>query len=317
MNYLLGIDGGGTKTTCVLASEKGEAVRRVTAGPSNYHKVGLEMARASLSQAIADATWGLSAGDSLLALCAGLAGAGRPAERERLREVFRELVTARQLYVVEDITIALFGGTGGRPGVAVIAGTGSNCMGVNALGDTARAGGWGHLLGDEGSGYWIAQRALRAAIASYDGRGDKSVLETSLVQALQLASLHDLVDRVYAQHPGSRQGMGPDEFAALYPVVVQAAEAGDVVSLRILEEAGRELGSAVLAVARRLRMLEEAFPLACIGGVFQQGARVRDALAATLLPAAPRATLIDPVHPPEMGAVLLALSKLRGQHLHL
>lgn len=317
MKYVLGIDGGGSKTVCALASESADLLDVASAGPSNIRKVGLDSARESLTSVVESVMSRLSSGDTCMALCAGLAGLRHTNDRELLVDMLKGLVPAQHHFVVGDEIIALFGGTDRHPGAVVIAGTGSICAGMSRAGKVCEVGGWEYFLGDEGSAYWIVTQALRAAVASFDGRSEKSILEKALLSPLGCSSVYDLHARLCGHFPRDPQSMTPSEIAALFPHVLEAAQEGDRVSTQILEEAGRELARAVHAVFTQLGMIDEPFPVACVGSVIRLGTPVRSALEVSLRQAAPLAQLIEPIHSPEMGAVLLAVSKLQGFHQNL
>jgi len=182
----------------------------------------------------------------------------------------------------------------------VISGTGSIAYGENERGETARAGGWGWRLGDEGSGYDIGHRALIAALRDRDGRGPSTLLTESIRGALGLGNLDDLIDLTYGGNMGSL------EVAALAGLVGEAAGEGDNVALRILEGAGVELGVSASAVIGRLG-LTGGFTLGLVGGVFKLGSLIRDSLERSVRRTAPGCVISRPRFPPEVGAALLAL----------
>ena len=167
-------------------------------------------------------------------------------------------------------------------------------------GETARAGGWGWRLGDEGSGYDIGHRALIAALRDHDGRGPATLLTESIRGALSLGTIDELVDLTY------RGNMGSEEVAALAGLVGKAAGEGDNVALRILEGAGVELGVSASAVIGRLG-LTGGFTLGLVGGVFNLGSLIRESLERSVRRTAPDCVISRPRFPPEVGAALLAL----------
>ena len=176
---VLGVDGGGTKTRAVIMDSRGRVVGEGAAGPSNPLRVGISNAAAAIREAVDKACVmaGVQRSD-LVAAEIGLAGVRRGDLRLRMREALSGLAID-VLEVVTDADIALYGATDGEPGIVIIAGTGSICCGTNARGRHECAGGWGPLAGDEGSGSWIARRALRAIGCASDGRGPDTELATS------------------------------------------------------------------------------------------------------------------------------------------
>jgi len=302
--FVLGVDGGGSRTRCVIADLSGRVLTKGTAGPSNPLTVGVEAAGEAISEAVEAAV--RSCGDVIhrfRAACLGVAGVDRPYGREALQREVMSLGLAERLLVVTDAAAALAGATGCSAGVVVVAGTGSIAYGVNAGGETARAGGWGWMVDDEGSGYDIGRRAMAAALRAYDGRGEQTILADKVKAELALGDLRELIDRLYVT------GMKSHEVAALAPLVVEAAAQGDEVAVRILREAGVELGRAAGAVIRRLR-LQGRFTVAETGGVFQFGETICAAFEETVHKAAPECSIGPSRFEPAVGAVLLALQEL-------
>ncbi len=311
MGCVLGIDGGGSKTVCLLMDETGQILGRGESGASNYQTVGIETAGNSIANAIAQAA-ASSAGVSVSAICLGLAGVGRP-EDIRIVEGLAQQLQARAdlpvrwalqpagVVICNDCIIALAGGVGKPVGIVAIAGTGSIAYGQNRQGETKRAGGWGYILGDEGSGYDIALRGLRAAVRSFDGRLGATILTDLIVQHLGVKSAEDLVEVVY------RRGWGAREIAGLAPLVGKAADAGDAVASGIIDSAAEELVEAVRAVMGGIFQADEGFEVVTTGGAWQISGSLRDRFAATLAAKAPAAKIIRPRYEPAKGAGLLAL----------
>lgn len=298
--YLMGIDGGGSKTVALLADETGRVLGRGAAGASNFQVIGHPAAQAAIQAAMISA-WsdaGL-ASQPLSGLCVGLSGVDRPGERVLFQRFAAQIAPQAQVVIANDAELVLAAGTPDGWGLALICGTGSIVYGRSPAGRLARADGWGHLLGDEGSGYAIGLAALRAVMRAYDGRGPSTALSEAILTQWGLATATDLVARVY-------QGLqGKHEIAALASTVEASAAQGDVVAEQILAAAGRELAVAAQAVARRLELVD-AVPCALAGGVIVAGRRVRRQFEI----AATRSGLI--LHPiaavpePAVGAIKLA-----------
>lgn len=303
---VLGIDGGGTRTVVLLAARDGRGWKllgRGEAGPSNRQAVGTSAAMAELDAATAGAF--LAAGRtrcSVRAACLGLAGAGRPGDQEIVREWAARAKLASSVHVIEDAALLLAAGTPDGWGVAVVAGTGSMAYSRSADGRTARSGGWGPLLGDEGSGYAIALAGLRAAARAADGRAQPTRLTDRLLAAFGLSRPEELVGAVY--RGGDRAAL-----AALAPVVLAAAEAGDQVAGEIVGEAACELASAAAAAARQLD-LGPSFPVAVAGGVLVESAGYRRQFLAALADRGLTASPVSLVTEPAEGAVRLALDRV-------
>ncbi len=305
-HLILGLDGGGSKTLALLADASGNVLGRGAAGASNYQNVGAQAAWAALDAAIAAAFADAGrAPEPLAAVCLGLAGVDRPEDRELFARWAAGRFGVAAVIIANDAELVLAAGTPDGWGVALISGTGSIVFGRDRSGQMARAGGWGHTLGDEGSGYAIGAAALRAILRAFDGRGPETALTSSVLAYWSLASPTDLVGQVY------REGCGTAEIAELARLVDAAAGNGDRAALEILHEAGRELAITVEAVVRRLGMPAGApLPCALAGGTVVNGQSVR---AAFLVAAADLGLWLDPitsVSEPAQGAVRLARALL-------
>ncbi len=303
---VLGLDGGGTRTVCVVVGEKGRELGRAVTGASNHQSVGVEAARKALAGAVAEAR--AKAGDPpLAAACAGMAGLDRAEDEQILRGILEPLLPGIRTRLVHDTEIALVGGTNGRKeGVVVIAGTGSIAVGYDGAGRKARAGGWGHILGDEGSGYQIAQRGINGATRARDGRGAATNLLESLPKAAGAESLEDLVGRIYLENWTAPQ------VAALAPVVLDAAAGGDAVARGIVASAGHELSRAAVAVVRGLGLDDEHFEVVLSGGIFAGSTELVDAVREEVTAFAPGADVHLPKNEPVLGAAWLALEDARA-----
>ncbi|HYY97068.1 MAG TPA: BadF/BadG/BcrA/BcrD ATPase family protein [Pyrinomonadaceae bacterium] len=304
--YVLGVDGGGTKTRAVVADSLGEVLGEGSAGPSNPLRVGVSDSTAAVREAVERAC--LDAGVRRVDLSAaevGLAGVKREDIRERMRAALSAELGVESLEVVTDADIALYGATEGKPGLTVIAGTGSICCGVNARGRRACAGGWGPVAGDEGSGSWIARRALQSVARATDGRGRRTSLTEAAREYFKVERAEDLSTAVYAPN------MTNIRIAGFGRHVIEAAKRRDAVARGILDEAGRELARAASAVVRKLRMERERFRVAYVGGVFAAGNLILEPLREELARVAPRAFLAPPVLTPAEAAARMASEQVR------
>jgi N-acetylglucosamine kinase-like BadF-type ATPase len=320
MAYYLGIDGGGTKTRCVLGDEM-TVLATAMSGGSNIIRLGETQAREALHTAIRQvcATANLSPAQ-ISAVCIGAAGADRPEIVAKIRMILAELIseTAHEtalpkIEVVGDMTIALEAACGAGPGVIAIAGTGSIAYGRAATGHTARAGGWGFAVSDEGSGHWIGRRAVSAILSAHD-QGLETTLSARVLQAWKLNTLDELVQQANSTPP-------PD-FPRLFPIVLRAADEDDSVARSLLTDAGAKLGSLAAIVVHRLAnntpaamltgsMIPVAtLPVAMTGSVFRQSPDVRRVFYNTLQTSLPgidvRQDIVDPIEG--------ALARARAPH---
>jgi N-acetylglucosamine kinase-like BadF-type ATPase len=304
--YVLGVDGGGTKTRAVVADSRGHVLGEGRAGPSNPLRVGVDDSTKAVREAVERAC--VEAGirrQDLSAAEVGLAGGKREDIRERMRAALSSELGIESLEVVTDADIALYGATEGKPGLVVIAGTGSICCGINARGRRACAGGWGPVAGDEGSGSWIARRALQSVARASDGRGRKTSLTEAAREYFKVERTEDLSTAVYAPN------MTNNRIAGFGRHVIEAAKRRDVVAREILDEAGRELACAASAVIKKLKMERERFQLAYVGGVFAAGNLILEPLREELERVAPRAFLAPPVLSPAEAAARMASEHVR------
>ncbi|GAA3408441.1 N-acetylglucosamine kinase [Paenibacillus hodogayensis] len=283
---LLAIDGGGTKCLVVIADTEGNTLGQGRAGSCNYQGNGLEAAGEELTQGIREALadWARNAGVSpdygqIEVDCAVFGIAGLDTDYDRaiisgfvLESLERLSIRANHIMIENDGFAALSGATAGQPGILVIAGTGSIVFGINERGETARAGGWGHIVGDEGSGYWIGKQAVTAILKSYDGRGRPTGLASLILPRLGLNNEEDLFNWVY----GSDYSV--DKLGELSRLVSQAASDGDPEAERILSDAVQELYTGVSAVVEQLQLKDKPFKIILQGGVLQNDILVRDQL---------------------------------------
>jgi N-acetylglucosamine kinase-like BadF-type ATPase len=302
--HVIGIDAGGTKTVCMLADENGRVLAEARGPGANLQAAGeLEVEKVLhtvMSQAIADRAIVPDA------IALGIAGVDRADDAAVIRAIMRRIGAHSRVLVVNDALVALVAGAGDEAGIVVIAGTGSIAYGRNAHGEAARAGGWGHILGDEGSGYWIGRRALRAVVRQADGRGHRTKLTEAILGHFGLHRPEELVHEIY------QPSMKPPIIASLARLVDESADAGDDVARRILQTASRELLLSAKSVARQLQMQDEAFLFVLAGGILRAVPRLTRELEASLLDMAPNARVMLLSVEPAVGAVRLALSEARG-----
>jgi N-acetylglucosamine kinase-like BadF-type ATPase len=299
---LLGLDGGGTKTAAWLApledATNTVVLGRGQAGPGNPRAAGFETAEANILAAIDAAFQNANlTRQPVAAACFGLAGAGRSVEQQRITAWAHDQRIAEKILVTGDAEPVLAAASPDSTGIALICGTGSLAWGRNAAGQTARAGGWGYLLGDEGSAYWIAKAGLAAAMRAADGRGAATALLNLFQEELKAKDAGEIVARIYAPD------MSRERIASLASVVFAASDS-DVQARQILCDATRELAQMVITLAARLQ-LPANHTLAMTGGLFINQRLPREGLLVELQRTGDHAstTLVpDPVR----GAVALA-----------
>ncbi|MEH2056958.1 MAG: BadF/BadG/BcrA/BcrD ATPase family protein [Nostoc sp.] len=314
MNYVLGIDGGGSKTVCVLMDDLRQVLGRGEGGPCNYQSIGIEATLQSIQSAISNAVEAARITNTVNidAICLGLAGVGRAADIEVVKGLVKELQNNKSLpitwalqpgniVICNDALIALVGGIGQAVGIVVAAGTGSIVFGRNHQGDTKRVGGWGYILGDEGSAYKIAIAGMNAALKSSDGREISTNLVEGFKQHLDLENIEDLIEVIY------RREWGVKQIAALAPVVDFAAASGDVVANIIIDDAVKELVKATSTVIDAIFSANSVLEVVTTGSVWRGRCKIHERFAVSLFKKFPEVKVIFPRYEPAYGAGFLAL----------
>ncbi|MFS0722503.1 N-acetylglucosamine kinase [Paenibacillus sp. 1P07SE] len=324
MNYVAGIDGGGTRTSVIVARTDGEIVCSFTAGPLNYNgqdeavvasslqeitertaaAIAADEGSAQLNRQHSEEGAGTAAGlASCQAICIGAAGISNPLVAGRLTSLLRARGYLGEPMLVGDHETALCGAHGGRSGLILIAGTGTICYGQGPAGDTHRAGGYGHLIDDGGSGYAIGRDLLAAVVQAADGRTGPTLITELVYERLAVSTVPELIGYVYDQARSKR------DIASLAPLLSVACESGDEQALLIAGRSADALLQPVAAVAERLGM--QAGPLALLGSVLFANRHIRDALHGRIAERYPQMVVTEPQHDASYGAVLLAIKQLR------
>ena len=305
-SFVIGIDGGGTSTRAALLDLEGKLLAVGQGGTSNIDDVGVQVAEQNIDRAVAaaEAQAGI-ARQPAAAIFLGMAGVTSEADRDHIRQIARNLNLAPDaaIGVDHDCRAALAGGLSGRPGIVQIIGTGSSCYGRTVDGRSWMSGGRGHLVSDEGSGCWMGLQAIRAAVRAHDGRGPDTPLLAGVLTALNINEIDDVLNRLYVV------GISRAELAALAPMVVREAMAGDAAALGIVQNGADDVAELVEAVARKLEM---GAPEVCIvGGLLNTGPIIFESYRAAMLRRVPSADVKTAEQPPVMGAALLALELAR------
>lgn len=299
VRYVLGIDAGASKTVALLADEHGEIHGRALAPGANVHVYGEEGVERTLRQVVAE----LDLPTPISAACIGIAGADRSVEKRAMRRLWQHLGLDCPVEIVQDAIVALVAGARERLGIVLVAGTGTISYGIDPQGHEARSSGWGHLLGDEGSAFWLGHQVLRRSVRAVEGRGPATVLSDMVAEELGVDLPSGLVPWVYDQGPYVHR------IARLVGLLHRGLEQGDAMALEVLEEGSRHLANAVHAVARQLRF-DHSYPLVYSGGAFAACPELADRVSEKLdLPgASPRVIDCEPAQ----GAVTLALGCLEA-----
>jgi N-acetylglucosamine kinase-like BadF-type ATPase len=299
MGYSLGFDGGGTKTDCVLLDLNGAVIGEGRGGPANPLRCGYDVAFSSLREAAAGtiATAGIRSAD-VTGVCAGIAGAGRISVVHRITEFLAQEFPNALAHVTTDYEIALEAAAGSGPGVVLIAGTGSVAYGRNAAGETARAGGYGPWIGDEGSAFEIGRRAFSAVARFRYGDAQATALTEMISATLDCPDWDELMLRTMKN---------PDEvFPKLFPCVAEATNSHDSAAKEIMFASAIGLGNLAMVVVRRLGMKGQRFPLVKCGGVFGHSRMLDTLVDSVLSSGAQRAKISRLEISPAIGAARMA-----------
>jgi N-acetylglucosamine kinase-like BadF-type ATPase len=295
--FYLGIDGGQSSTKALLADETGKVIGRGQGGPCNH--VASAEGRGKFLSAVGDCLRqayheaGLESGAHFASVCLGLSGGSEDKEAYT-----KELIASDKYKFTHDAEIALLGGTAGEPGIIIIAGTGSIAFGRNSQMQTARAGGWGYIFGDEGGGFDLTRQALRRALQYEEGWGQPTVLHKVLLEVSGAPSANALMHQFYNQFDRK-------QIASYAKLVTTAAEQGDQVALEVLKQAAESLTLYVTAVYDQLFKNAETVQIVAVGGVFKSLALMQQLMqniyASILCPTG------NPRFSPVAGALLEAL----------
>lgn len=302
----LGLDGGGTKTDVVALDEQGELLARYIGGPSNPHSVSLKIALTEIMSAIDGLLKGIQAEIfDIASICLAVSGFFGVEEQELLRQSVQEhlshLGLSIPVFVQSEGQISLMAAVGSNTGVLIISGTGSICYGYTPDGSCLRTGGWGHYLGDEGSGYQIGLRTLKAVMRSYDCVHSPTVMTDMIMKEYRLKLITDLKGYIY--NPSHNKA----EIAAFSKICIQAAELEDHAAIAIVTEEAEALADTATALLRRKPELQ-AYPIVLTGSVFRYsfafqrifGGRLRKVFGSLHLVDGSRGS------PPSIGAALTA-----------
>jgi N-acetylglucosamine kinase-like BadF-type ATPase len=301
---VLGIDVGGTKTVCLLADDDGRVLAEGREEGANLQGAG-ELTLEKVLHSVMEKT--LEGTDVIpSAICLGIAGVDRASDEKVVRSIMGRIGYKARILVVNDALIALQAGVGDRPGIVIVSGTGSIAYGRNEQGEASRAGGWGYVLGDEGSGYWIGRLALRAVVRHADGRGRVTSLTSRLLEHFGVQRAAELIHQVYHEE------VSPKSIAAAAQYVQYARDEGDMVATGILHRAADELIAAATAVMTRLELTDKPFTFVLSGGMFKAVPWLADQMQLLLPALARKSTVMRLDAPPALGAVRLAVAELHG-----
>lgn len=299
LKYLIGIDGGGTNSRLLACDENGAVLGHCVGKSTNVESNPVSCVLANL-QAILDQFLRESgcALEDCQGLCLGTAGVDTEKSRREVNEIVKQLHFPCRTLIVNDAEIALAAETKGKPGILLISGTGSIGYGVNRAGVDCRVGGYGYLVGDEGSAYWISRKAIQAVLHEYDKTGAPSPMFERICDALGIREIDELVDFVYQSNKS--------EMAQLALCVVSAFEEGDAMARPIMQSAAQHLSDLALALGRRLHMADAHYPLVFSGSMLTRTPWLMDEVTRRVRQVFPLLTSAPLSREAEWGAVYLA-----------
>ncbi len=300
--YVIGVDGGGTKTEFVLLDSSGNVIGRTKGESTNYQAMGGKRLKEELLRGFTTLMSSTNVSPNKIdQLFLGLAGAGRESDKKEIVELFGDTEFAKRITVDSDAKVALAGAFGVGPGIIIISGTGAICFGKNNEGKIVRSGGWGYLLGDEGSGYFIGREAIIASLKDLDGRGEKTKLRKRLEEHFNLSSIDQIIPHIYQNR------IDHVAIANLAPIVFEQANHDDTIAEEIVRRTGKELGILAKAVAQRLNFENDEIKVALIGSIFKHKDVLINEISKELYEISWNIEISDPMFAPQFGAALLAL----------
>ena len=305
MKYIIGMDGGGTKTICAISDLKGNILYKCSGGPANFLAFGVNDVSQNIFNLIGKCVQELKINFSdIKAVLIGAAGGGRRDDAEMLENGIISLlkvnnIEIESIIVESDAIVALEGAFPGKPGSILIGGTGSIMFGKDKNGNTYRVGGFGRIIGDGGSGYSIGKKGLFAISRDFDGRGEHTLITELASAKFNFVSSENLIREVYKNS---------FDVASMTPVVLSAAEKNDQIALRIIDEESDEL---ILHIESMIRKTNQPnLDVAFIGGLISNDNIFSKSLKEKISNKIPAVNIVLPEYPPEEGAIFLAIKLL-------
>ncbi|NMA86873.1 MAG: hypothetical protein GX968_06075 [Tissierellia bacterium] len=296
--YLIGIDGGGTKTKGYISDLEGNVLASAIGGSSNYLSAGRTTAKESLEQVINSLCNKININKEQTEIISlGLAGAGRKEDKKIIEEIIREIGINNKIIINNDAYISLVGAHGQEKGIITISGTGSISLGIDGNGKLHRTGGWGHILGDEGSGYYFGKEALIAIMKAYDGRGEGTTIRDKILDYLGFNSEEKIPKYVYNNIEEK------NKIAKLAPLVVEAASEGDKIAKEIVN---RGIVDLIDLTNTNYNKMGESVNIALAGGIFEKSKFVRENFIKGLKSKNPQCNVVENKFNSGIGALILA-----------
>ncbi|MDD5621905.1 MAG: BadF/BadG/BcrA/BcrD ATPase family protein [Actinomycetota bacterium] len=312
MKYILAVDGGGSKTTVQIAETNGKVVSEAISSSSNCKSVGINNAIKNLNTAIFDAVKNLEVYGKVhfISSCFGFAGNNTEKDSKIYKKIafnsrLRSFLYPKRTIICNDTRIGLEAGSESKNKIIIIAGAGSNCFGINEEGENVVSTGWDYILADEGSGYNVGLKALRAVMRAYDGRGEETLLSKIILENLNLKEVLDIPNWVY------KETFSKQRISSLAKIVCTTAQIKDRISIDILTGEAEEAVISVTAVANKLGFKNKEFDLVFVGGLFNCKRYFKNIVVNKLKEKFPHINFKPLVRSPVEGAIILAIKKLK------
>lgn len=306
VQYVVGIDGGGTKTLACVADLNGNKVSEYVSGPCNIKSNKIAIVDSTILQLLNCCAEGAGIQISeFKCITMGSAGAGRENDRTILENIIRHVGYNGKLIVIDDFQTALRGAVNERYGIILISGTGSVCFGVNPAGRSRRVGGWGHIIGDEGSGYYIGKEILSSVMRSFDCREPNTILTQKVFEYLGIMNHQQLIEFVYSEKTGKKQ------IAGIAKLLDEAFEKKDKAAEQITEAAAQHLFDQIKIIVKNLNLENTAVKIAFGGSIISNDTPVRRKLCNMVESEYPQINIVNPSSNAAWGAVLIALDAIK------
>lgn len=300
MSYVIGIDGGGTKTQVIIADMDGNVVSNEVYGSTNPNTITAQELKDTFQNIFQDIQDKLPVGlEQVRCVFAGISGVASKTSAAMVTEIMQSLCNSNTLIRIEPDTVnALYSGTLGKPGIVHISGTGSITFGINPDKQQARVGGWGYLLGDEGSGYDIGRRGITAVLQYEDGRGSKTILKELLYEQFKVGNGRELIDHIY--HSTSPKLV----ISQTSKLVFDAYENNDPVAIEIIKHAVDDISHSIITLNQKLFSINEEIKVILCGGLFSNKAILPPLLKERFASYSQNIALINPELPPVAGSII-------------
>lgn len=301
--YVVGLDGGGTKTEVIVADLDGNILSQFKSGAININGESIQNVERNLIYIFDTISSQIGNSDDCVYTCIGTAGISNPLTKETLKKAVVNSGYAGSLFITGDHETALYGALGKVDGIILIAGTGSICYGKNKYGIEKRTGGFGYLIDDEGSGYAIGRDILAAIVRSVDGRGKETLSKEMVFSQLNISSIEELIGFIYAKDTNKR------DIAKLAPNLTIACAAGDSAALEIAKKCSDELVKLVIPIANKLELYDGEIALA--GSVLQKDEFIRNLFVQKIGEMYPKMRWTYPKNGAAYGAALMAIELVK------